>query len=67
MVKHVSRCLVHPDPLLISSQAVAKARSNPKYDQLFRSVRGIAFFATPHWGGLAAKLETRIMTSSSLA
>ena len=37
------------------SSAIAKARSNPKYKQLFRSVRGIAFFATPHRGGLAAK------------
>lgn len=35
-------------------QAIAKARSSTKYQDLFASFRGVAFFATPHRGGYGA-------------
>ena len=39
---------------IVVKQAIAKARSSPKYQELFYSIRAVAFFATPHRGGLAA-------------
>ncbi|RDW57313.1 hypothetical protein BP5796_12763 [Coleophoma crateriformis] len=36
--------------------AVCKARSNPQYKVLYPHIRSIAFFATPHRGGLHAEL-----------
>ena len=39
---------------IVVKQAVAKARSSLKYAELFHSMRAVAFFATPHRGGLGA-------------
>ncbi|RDW63381.1 hypothetical protein BP6252_10926 [Coleophoma cylindrospora] len=36
--------------------AVCKARSSPQYKALYPHIRSIAFFATPHRGGLHAEL-----------
>ncbi|KAI9859462.1 MAG: hypothetical protein M1824_003803 [Vezdaea acicularis] len=40
---------------IVVKRAISKARSSLQYQELYKHVQAIAFFATPHRGGLAAR------------